>query len=578
MSGSSSTTLSLSIPRRHDLDAVRAFAMLLGIALHAGLSFATFPWIVQDSRQNEAFTRFFQAIHGFRMPLFFLVSGFFTAMLWRLRGLRSLLKQRALRILLPLVLGGLTIIPAVNIVSYWAIMTTINRPQSQTDDGTLVAAVKKGDPELIKQRLALTADLNATDSKFGVTPLDWAALRGDVETLQLLIDHGADVNARNKDGSTALHGAAFLGRTSAVKLLLEKGADAGAKDVRNEPPLEAVNADWGLTRFIASLLDLDVSDKSAIEQGRHEVASLLGQRVSEPATSTENSHESLADRADGVRDAYQAAITSDRLSFRVGEWTFHLIQTPVFAHLWFLWFLCWLIAIFAAFAWASDRFGWGKPPRILILSSLRFLWLIPLTLVPQFFMGPGAPSFGPDTSESLVPMPHLLLYYGIFFTFGAMYFDADDEGGRLGRWWWLLLPCALLVALPVAVATMGYRPITSIAQVFYTWMMCCGVMGLFRKILKRENKTVRYVSDASYWLYLTHLPLILAAQVLVSDWPLPAILKFAMVTTVVTGALLVVYQTMVRYTWIGTMLNGRRTRPVRHGQQTARSPLGLETV
>jgi hypothetical protein len=69
--------------------------MLLGIALHAGLSFATVPWIVQDSRQEEWFTLFFEAVHGFRMPLFFLVSGFFTAMLWRRRGVRSLLKQRA---------------------------------------------------------------------------------------------------------------------------------------------------------------------------------------------------------------------------------------------------------------------------------------------------------------------------------------------------------------------------------------------------------------------------------------------------------------------------------------------------
>ena len=70
----------------------------------------------------------FEAIHGFRMPLFFLVSGFFTAMLWRTRGLRALLKQRTTRILLPLVLGGLTIIPATNVVSYWAIMSSIKRP------------------------------------------------------------------------------------------------------------------------------------------------------------------------------------------------------------------------------------------------------------------------------------------------------------------------------------------------------------------------------------------------------------------------------------------------------------------
>ena len=405
----SSTTVSVTIPRRHDLDAVRAFAMLLGIALHAGLSFATIPWIVQDSRRSQGFTLFFLAVHAFRMPLFFLVSGFFTAMLWRIRGLRSLLKQRALRIFLPLVLGGFTIIPAVNVVSYWAMRTT-NRPRSQTDDGTLVAAVQKGDRELINQRLALTADLNATDTKFGVTPLDWAAMRGDLETLQLLIDRGADVNARNKDGSTALHGAAFLGRAGAAELLLEKGADAGARNLRRRTPLDATKVAWELTRFIASLLDLDVADKSDFEKGRREVASLLGEKGSAIDTSREKTHESLAAKLNGLRDAYQAAITSDWLRVRVGEWTLHLIQTPVFAHLWFLWFLCWLVAIFAVFAWASDRLGWGTLPRSLVLSSARFVWLIPATLLPQFLMGLEGPSFGPDSSEGLVPLPHLLLY------------------------------------------------------------------------------------------------------------------------------------------------------------------------
>ena len=35
---------------------------------------------------------FMQAIHGFRMPLFFVVSGFFAAMLWRQRGMKEMLK------------------------------------------------------------------------------------------------------------------------------------------------------------------------------------------------------------------------------------------------------------------------------------------------------------------------------------------------------------------------------------------------------------------------------------------------------------------------------------------------------
>ena len=159
-----------------------------------------------------------------------------------------------------------------------------------------------------------------------------------------------------------------------------------------------------------------------------------------------------------------------------------------------------------------------------------------------------------------------------------MYFDSDDESGRLGRWWWLLLPAGLFVALPIGVALMVVRPITAVAQVLYAWTMSFGIMGLFRRMLKRENHTVRYLSDASYWLYLTHLPLIIAAQVIVRDWPLPAALKFVLISSTVTGVLLVAYHTMVRYTWIGTMLNGPRTRPAPAAQQLLTSPVGLETT
>ncbi|MCB1129385.1 MAG: acyltransferase family protein, partial [Verrucomicrobiae bacterium] len=103
--------------RRHDLDALRAAAMLLGIAFHIGIGFAAgFPWLVQDARRSVGFLLFVDASHGFRMPLFFLISGFFTAMLWRKRGLKALLKHRFQRILLPCLLGLVTIVPLMFVV------------------------------------------------------------------------------------------------------------------------------------------------------------------------------------------------------------------------------------------------------------------------------------------------------------------------------------------------------------------------------------------------------------------------------------------------------------------------------
>ena len=125
-------------------------------------------------------------------------------------------------------------------------------------------------------------------------------------------------------------------------------------------------------------------------------------------------------------------------------------------------------------------------------------------------------------------------------------------------------------------AGLDERPIvTGVTQVLYAWFMVFGMMGLSRKVLKRESYGVRYVSDASYWLYITHLPLVVAAQVVVQDWRLPAIVKFMMVCVVVTGtALLIVYDKCVRYGDIGAILNGRKTRP----QAARTSPSNRDTV
>ena len=85
-------------------------------------------------------------------------------------------------------------------------------------------------------------------------------------------------------------------------------------------------------------------------------------------------------------------------------------------------------------------------------------------------------------------------------------------------------------------------------------------MGLFRLIAARERSWVRYLSDASYWLYLWHLALIVIAFELLVDWQISVHLKFTGMVVGVTVILLAVYQFGVRYTPIGTMLNGKRTR------------------
>ena len=100
-------------------------------------------------------------------------------------------------------------------------------------------------------------------------------------------------------------------------------------------------------------------------------------------------------------------------------------------------------------------------------------------------------------------------------------------------------------------------------QSLFAWLMIFGLMGLFRKVFASESKAARYLSDSAYFLYLMHLPLIFIPQYLMKQVNLPAGVKFTVVCVSITAVLLLIYELGVRYTFVGTLLNGKRTRLAR---------------
>ena len=86
-------------------------------------------------------------------------------------------------------------------------------------------AVLVNDHDLIKAILNKTSDVNKADV-FGMTPLMWAVYNefDRPEIIQDLLDHGAQINAKSKDGSTALSWAIKKGNTATVSLLKKRGA------------------------------------------------------------------------------------------------------------------------------------------------------------------------------------------------------------------------------------------------------------------------------------------------------------------------------------------------------------------
>ena len=141
----------------------------------------------------------------------------------------------------------------------------------------------------------------------------------------------------------------------------------------------------------------------------------------------------------------------------------------------------------------------------------------------------------------------------------------------MGRRWWLdlALATAVFVAALWAMDEAGRTSelLAPALQVAYAWLMIFGLMGLFRVVLSRERYWVRYLSDSAYWMYLMHLTLVIALQAWVRTWDVPPLLKFSLIVLTTCAILLILYQLVVRYTIIGTLLNGKRTRP-QHSEQT----------
>src|SRR5690606_7481204 len=96
------------------------------------------------------------------------------------------------------------------------------------------------------------------------------------------------------------------------------------------------------------------------------------------------------------------------------------------------------------------------------------------------------------------------------------------------------------------------------------WYWTFGLLGAAVRFASREHATRRYLADASYWIYLAHLPLIFGLQVLLMELPLHWAVKFPLIVAAALAVLLVLYRWAVRPTALGELLNGRRiARPRR---------------
>jgi len=259
------------------------------------------------------------------------------------------------------------------------------------------------------------------------------------------------------------------------------------------------------------------------------------------------------------------------------------LQNVVPAHLWFLEYLmifclgAYLIVPLLA-AVPINREPFDRAFRWLVRTPWKPLYLaLPAAFAMAWHGGWGAPG-GPDR---FVPIPSTVAYFGIFFAFGWLLYRHVDLLSSLTPHWRRYLVLALPLLLTPALLLMrdrvdpaygtAYGSIVLGLSAVYTWLMIFGLMGLFLRLFRRESARIRYVSDSAYWLYLAHIPLVPFLHVITVQISAPLLVKYFAVNATALTVLFLSYEYLVRYTWIGAMLNGRRRRQRSGAQQEAPS-------
>lgn len=247
-------------------------------------------------------------------------------------------------------------------------------------------------------------------------------------------------------------------------------------------------------------------------------------------------------------------------------------------HLWFLWVLLILYAgmliLRASFKALDRNRAWGRAvdratgglvepwgPFVLGAPLAVALWLHPKWLA---FFGVPTPDAG------LVPNPAALVAFGLAFGLGALLDRQRDLLERIKRLWVVYLGLAVAAGVAALMLAGGPNPVltpmtdpvtkalTAAAFGVATYASALAAMGLALRFCSEHSAARRYVADASYWIYIVHLPLVMVGQVLVQDWSLPWVVKLAVVVGGAMAVSFASYQLLIRHSFMGRWLNGRR--------------------
>ncbi|AZQ61713.1 2,3,4,5-tetrahydropyridine-2,6-carboxylate N-succinyltransferase [Flammeovirga pectinis] len=179
-----------------------------------------------------------------------------------------------------------------------------------------------------------------------------------------------------------------------------------------------------------------------------------------------------------------------------------------------------------------------------------------------------------ETSTSYIPDLNTFLFYSSFYLVGWLLFKSKDKLDSLKKFDWLstVLAIVLFTVQFFNYNSLGFQELIIINSLM-GWLFCFGITGLFIRYASKHSARMRYISDASYWVYLVHLIFSAFLPGLIVDYPIPSTLKFLIVATVTGVVCFTSYRYLVRGTFIGKFLNGKKYA-TKKSSKMKQAPLG----
>ena len=241
-----------------------------------------------------------------------------------------------------------------------------------------------------------------------------------------------------------------------------------------------------------------------------------------------------------------------------------------YAHPMHLWFLEYLIVLYLLALVVMGLVQRVLQPTVRQWLLQAFRWIVrspwaPLMLaVPSFGAQLLMPNPWIEDPPGFIPVFRIVAVYAIPFAFGWLLFLERDLLDVLIRRAWLY--AALAAVASVAYRYSYYLPFDREVRFYLIravhsvdmWLLILGVSGLFLRYLADHSAWRRYLCDSSYFLYIAHMPVILAFQLALEPVDLLPLQKMAITLVGTVAVLLPVYRWAVRPTFIGAVLNGRR--------------------